>query len=56
MTTFPSNQLTIYELLEEIQKHEEAKEPYRNGLGELLPWEEDEISIRMEKRIDKGGE
>ena len=30
-------QLTIFE---EMKKQEEAEKPYRNGMGELLPWEE----------------
>lgn len=35
-----ANQLDIFEKLEEIRTKEK---PYRNGLGELLPWEVEEI-------------
>lgn len=39
-TTYHSNQLTIFDLLERIKRGELAHRPYKNGLGELLPWEE----------------
>jgi hypothetical protein len=32
-------QLNVFE---EIKREEEAKKPYRNAMGELLPWEEEE--------------
>jgi len=39
-------QLSIFDRVEEIQNTQirviQKDEPYRNGLGELLPWEEPE--------------
>lgn len=56
MNKVTKDQLTIWEVLEEILKREEAARPYRNGLGELLPWEVDESSLRSDKQAAKGGE
>jgi len=40
------DQLNLLDILEEIKI---AKTPYRNELGELLPWEVDEVRIYKAK-------